>query len=256
MNFWRKGIAAQFIKIWQWLLEMIFPAFCLGCNQEGNFLCEQCLKNIPRQHQQLCPLCYIQDADGKVCAACQRPDFYLDSVLAVSKFVEKSLLQKSIHALKYDFIEDLAEPLGKLLFETFCLAVNNNQADHQFIICPVPLHRKRLKWRGFNQAELLAKKLLQYSQNSAFNNVKLLQLLERIHFYRPQMELEREERLKNMNNAFMIQNEKYFLNNNQNITILLVDDIATTLATLNAAAKALKQAGAKYVFGLVLARVY
>lgn len=170
--------------------------------------------------------------------------------------MEKSLLQKSIHTLKYDFIEDLAEPLGKLLFETFCLAVNNNQADSQFIICPIPLHRKRLKWRGFNQAELLAQKLLQYSQNSAFNNVKLLQLLERIHFYRPQMELEREERLKNMNNAFMIQNAQYFLNNNQNITILLVDDIATTLATLNAAAKALKQAGAKHVLGLVLARVY
>ena len=261
MNFLRKDIALiplLFIKTWKWVLELIFPAFCLGCEREGSFLCEPCLKKIPRQQKQTCPLCYIANSFGEVCLKCKREDFYLDSLFAVSKFEEKSLLRKCIHSLKYDFIEELAQPLGKMLFDAFRVSLrdNKNMRDSAIILCPISLHKKRLKWRGFNQAALLTEKMLALNSDGIFHNIKIRNPLERITFNKPQMELSQEERLKNMRNAFMVKNKNDIRESDKNTIFLLVDDIATTLATLNSAAQVLKQAGAKYVSGLVLARVY
>lgn len=86
-------------------------------------------------------------------------------------------------------------------------------------------------------------------------NVEMRQLLQRMHFSKPQMELEREERFKNVSDVFQVNN----VNMDENIkstTIVLVDDVATTLSTLNSAAKALKTAHFLHVYGLVLARVF
>ncbi len=152
--------------------------------------------------------------------------------------------------MKYDFIEDLAEPLGKMLYQTMLCHV-----EKDLILCPVALHPKRMRWRGFNQAEKLTAALSEMAKKEGMT-ARVIFALERITFRKPQMELAREERLKNMENAFIVNKTMAAEIAANTHTVILVDDIATTLATLNAAAKALKNAGVKCVFGLVLARVY
>ena len=123
--------------VWGLLLETVFPAVCCGCRREGGFLCCECAKAVDLRDS-----FKVEDADEEV----------LDGVVACAEYVEGRMIARLIHALKYDFVVDLAQPLGEFLvvaFEDAKLEVG--------LICPVPLHKKRLKWRGFNQTELLAR---------------------------------------------------------------------------------------------------
>jgi len=178
-----------------------------------------------------------------------KPDLFLDGLLACARFEENSLMQRCIHALKYDFIKALALPLSKILSGPLKLLPENN-----FILCPIPLHPKRHKWRGFNQSELLCGQLMKLLLDQNGEPLQIPDILKRLTFFKPQMELNREARLLNMEDAFIVPNKipQTFSNNK----IVLVDDISTTLSTLNAAAKALKMAGAQRIYGLVLARAY
>jgi len=244
---------AVFKNIRSALLEFLFPAFCLGCDKDGTFLCDQCLAAMPLQSEQVCPYCYTKSAGGVVCANCQtkalassaRENFMaslprgLDALIAASVYTDNSLMSAAIHALKYAFVRDLAVPLAKILFIKMA-----NFDLRGFTICPVPLHQKRFKWRGFNQSELLADAV------AAFSGMKTLNILKRLTYSAPQMELKKEARSKNVLNAFSC--EKKLVPSK----VLLIDDVATTLATLNECAKTLKSAGAVEVKALVLARAY
>ncbi|MBD3328531.1 ComF family protein, partial [Candidatus Peregrinibacteria bacterium] len=108
-----------------------------------------------------------------------------------------------------------------------------------YTIVPVPLHKKRLRFRGYNQAEILAKQLGDPQTN----------IMKRIKYSKPQMELSAEARKNNVKNAFACLEQ----NKNDN-PVLLVDDVATTLSTLNECAKVLKSAGYKKVYAICLAR--
>ncbi|MEZ4087859.1 MAG: phosphoribosyltransferase family protein [Candidatus Gracilibacteria bacterium] len=150
-------------------------------------------------------------------------------------------MAKLIYALKYDFVVDLAPPLGQFLIDGCTNA--EMVAD---VLCPVPLHAKRFRWRGFNQAELLANVVGQEVGLPVEN------LLKRIHFKKAQMELRKEERKANVEKAFRMRENVNVVGK----TVVLVDDVATTLSTLEACASVLKEAGAQKVYGIVLARVY
>lgn len=254
-----------FQKIRRVLLDGLFPAYCLGCKAEGEFLCAGCFKTLPRLQTQTCPLCYTPSESGRMCDTCRNgpcagsEGVFLDGLLAGSQFEEHSLLQRSIHQLKYDFVEELSEPLGLFLYETFRGLVLKAPED-TFVFCPLPLHPNRWRWRGFNQAELLCSAVVRHARKAGFFNVFLADLLERIHFSTPQMELSREERIVNVRNAFRLRTggsaEGNVAGRYSGATLLLVDDIATTLSTLNSAAAPLKEAGFERVYGLVLARVF
>ncbi len=206
-------------------------------------MCASCWQNILQQRTQVCPWCYMPSKQGEMCLGCRLkyPYYFLDGLLAASSFAENLLLQKAIHAFKYDFIRDLGEPLAKLLLPLITFP------RESIVLCPVPLHEKRLQWRGFNQAELLAYYL------SKKTGICQQQLLARRHFKRPQMELSREERLTNMKNAFRFCGDG---TTSLPTTVLLIDDVATTMTTLQACAAALKAGGIKKVYAIVLARVY
>lgn len=242
-------------------MDGLFPAYCLGCRNEGGFLCADCRKSFVRLEEQMCPWCYELRPYGDVCFECKKGfpgGRFLDGVVVGSKFVENSLLQRVIHQLKYEFIEELAQPLGKFLVKTFLLLAEQDPDQH-FVLCPLPLHLRRRRWRGFNQAELLCEVLLKELREAGYENVEVCNLLERVHFSRPQMELKREERLKNTQKAFVLNTTASISGAAaipEKTTIVLVDDIATTLSTLNSAAEPLKKAGFERVWGLVLARVF
>ncbi len=216
----------------KFLLDLFFPIFCVGCGSEGKFLCDKCYEKIGIRND-------FFDFRHESGVLSNSP---LDALLAACEYKGNSSLNKAIHAFKYDFVKDLAKPLSRLLIAT----VNNMEIGRiikDFVVVPVPLHKKRYNWRGFNQAELLAKNLCDTCK------MKIADPLERITFSTPQMELKKEDRLKNVEDAFIVRTQ------NVPEKILLVDDVATTTATLTACASSLKKAGTRTVFGLVLARV-
>lgn len=248
-------------NIWKGILDGLFPAYCLGCRAEGCFLCSGCQNSFTLLTDQMCPRCYRASASGLVCNGCEHrdalaPERFLDGLIAASRFEEHSLLQKAVHTLKYEFVRDLAEPLGKLLADVFLPFAQKNPGE-SIIFCPLPLHPKREGWRGFNQSRLLCSFAVERLQSAGIRNVEMMEMLQRVHFSRPQMELTRSERLKNIEDAFTLKPDAAPIPTSvtDGMTVL-VDDVATTLSTLESAAKTLKLAGCKRVYGLVLARVF
>lgn len=171
----------------------------------------------------------------------------LDGVL-VGHDYDQTLLDTAIHTFKYRSIESLAEPLGDLLTR----AVRSADLPLPDLIIPVPLHPWRLRYRGFNQSELLARALatrLLPGTTLPFDTEGLI----RERFTLPQQKMRNaEDRKRNIQNAFAIRKSHRSTFKGKNIW--LIDDVATTASTLDACARTLKKSGAKSVFGIVLAR--
>jgi ComF family protein len=154
----------------------------------------------------------------------------------------------SIHTFKYNFIPALAQPLGEWLTER----IAEIQLPLPDVCIAVPLHPRRLRFRGFNQSELLAKTLVDTLAPSL--DIPLLKnYLIRTRYTKPQMKTHaREERFENLKNAFACASDD--LSYIQGKSVWLIDDVSTTGTTLEECAHVLKNAGAKTVFGIVLAR--
>lgn len=245
-----------FFSLRQLILDLLFPIRCLGCGEEQNWICEKCLAKIARVENQVCPRCEkVSTKAGQLCETCR--NFYyqknifppLDNLILAVRYPKKEHgVAHFIHFYKYRFVFGLAEPLGKLLVEAF---LKNSLTLPDFII-PVPLHPRRLRWRGFNQAEKLATYL---SQNLTPGLPLALKAdsLKRTKYTPPQMSLEHyNDRKNNLLGAFVVNPSD--LPEIKNRTILLVDDVVTTGATLEECAKSLKEAGAKKVMAMALSR--
>jgi predicted amidophosphoribosyltransferase len=260
----------QIIK--KFILDTLFPIACLGCQEEEVWLCDGCLSKIKSLTTQVCPYCEkTETQNGKPCHRCRENHLMknqllpLDDLLVSTRYKDISRL---VHCYKYNFIPDLHIPLGKIMIQGI---LKNNSALPDAII-PIPLHPRRLRWRGFNQSELLARYI---SENLApgFQIPVLAEVLIRQKYTAPQMKIsDYLERKKNITGAFYFnppspEGRRCFdelvgtgegsdtnKTNLKNKTVLLVDDIATTGATLFEAGKVLKNSGAKKVFAVVLSR--
>lgn len=235
-------------KKWRDLfLDTLFPIECFGCNEEGSYLCPQCSKKIFMKKIHTCPKCKNPTHFGEICSNCKKTK-YISGVMIVTDY-KNSLMETLIKKYKYGFVADLAVPLGEILTDFFQKeAIVNNKVFSRFkveniLIIPVPLHKKRSNWRGFNQSEELAKN---FSRNL---NLKIEKdLLIKTTHTKPQAKLNINERKNNLKNCFRWKGGKI-----NNKCVILIDDITTSGATLNECAKTLKEAGAKNVWGLVLA---
>jgi len=219
-------------EIKKFLLDTLFPIECLGCKEEGEWFCDNCLGKISPDAHSLC---------GES----------LDRILTFYSY-DNELLKQAIHLFKYKFIKDLAEPLGILFAEG--LKKVSSQIDSEIIVIPVPLHKKRMLERGFNQAELLARGI---AKN--FGWEMEAGVLERVRFTAPQVDLEEKERQENVRGAFAVRdasnpvrNQKFL--NGVNKKIVLIDDVLTTGSTMEECARVLKQGGAREVWGVALAK--
>ena len=194
-------------KVINKIQDIIFPIECLGCGAQGKWICNSCLNKIN--------------------------NFSYNN----------KLLKKAIHTYKYKFVRNLAEPLGKLMVQRI---TQDNKYNIQDIDCivPIPLYKKRLKWRGFNQTELLANEI------SKHINKPMINALSKIKNTKPQIQFNEKSRKKNVKNVFVCTVPEIITNKN----ILLIDDVKTTGATLNEAKKILLKAKAKSVFTLTLAK--
>lgn len=232
-----------FGKIKEKILDMFFPIHCLGCGKFDSWICEECHAMLPILSEQHCFVCKkIGTKNGEICSNCLnklniKPS--LDRVFIISTY-QDTLLKKAIHKFKYSFILNIAEPLALLVAQS----LQNSNFPAPDLIIPVPIHKKRLHWRGFNQSYILTKKL--NLKIPILTNV----LTKKIHT-KPQAKTKsRSERIKNLDKAFFIENPKLI----ENKKILLIDDIITTGTTLENCAILLKKHGAKEVNALVLAR--
>jgi ComF family protein len=243
----------KFSKSKELALDLLFPKFCLGCQKEGSYLCEDCreLLDISEFNYCLCdrPTRLLPDSKSGKCNLCQKKS--LSGLYFALPYKEKQLTKKLIYQFKYKpHIKDLAKTLAGILIEHFIKTERNtNDIWQNSILVPVPLTKKKLKERGYNQSEELAKELSKILQIPVVSDVLL-----KTKNTDPQMELKKEAREKNLLNAFAIKSVKSDLTLLSHKKVFLVDDVYTTGSTMQECAKTLKEAGIKTVWGIVIAR--
>ncbi len=212
----------------KFVLDLLFPIQCLGCGQYDEWLCCDCFKKI-KFGSDLTP------------SLLKNYKPYLEDVWVATDYSQK-IIQRALQNYKYNFIIELGRPLGQLLVEY--LKTSNKNINFDFIV-PVPLAKKRLVWRGFNQAEILAKTVGDF-----LGLPVATKLIFRKKYTRPQVGLAAKDRRLNVSGIFDLKQNQHILDKN----ILLIDDVVTTGSTLGECAKVLKKAGAKRIYGLVVAQ--
>jgi ComF family protein len=228
--------------------ELIFPAegLCPVCQQEksnGQRIGKNCLAKIALVVPPVCNRCgrpqRLEGYSENLCKQCRETRYYFSEARAVA--VYEGSLREILTELKYRYRPELGEVLGKLLVEW--VKLHHNFKDFQLII-PIPINDQKLKQRGYNQAELLAKPLQRYLGIPLTNDI-----IVREKITESQNALCKNERFRNMQGAFRVVAAGRL----SGAKILLVDDILTTGATASEAARVLLRAGASEVKVLTVA---
>ena len=237
----------KILKIKDKLLNAVFPDNfkCIFCEKEifdNNYYgtCEECKKHLPFIKEKICLKCGDELVDmGNFCLRCKsKINKSYNRAFAPFKFEGK--IVSVIHDLKYHNKRYLGKYLSRYMYDYFL-----NQNIKIDIVLPIPLNSKRLKERGYNQAELLCDCFKKNGYEIDTKN------LVRSKYTQTQTNLTMKERKENLSNAFMAINKDYYKDKN----ILLIDDVFTTGATMEEAAKVLKRCKAKTVYCLTLAHV-
>ena len=230
----------QFQAALQRALDLLFPPQCVVCKRSGTVLCSTCFAEIRPLLPPRCSRCsHLLSPNGR-CQSCYTHPLRLDGLRVASQYKEP--LRSCIHAFKYDGKTRLAASLGSLLVQTY--VAHKMQAD---MIIPVPLHSQREQARGYNQATLLAKVCAAQLGIPCHDTI-----ITRVRPTSTQAHLKLVERQQNVAGAFCCTSPHataMLLGRR----ILIVDDVCTTGATLEACAAPLFAAGALSVWGLVLA---
>lgn len=196
------------------VLNFLFPQKCLGCGKEKEVLCFECLDKIDR-------------AD--------LPE--QKNIFAAANYHDATL-KNAIWLLKYKGVKQLAKPLAELIRRRLIGKIQIKDP----IIIPIPISKKRLRQRGFNQAEMIAECLFGKTANDI--------LAKKIHTESQVTVKDKEKRLQNLKGSFEVKKPELLKDRN----VILVDDVCTTGATISEAVQTLKEAGAKKIIALVTAR--
>ena len=228
-------------------LQFLLPPQCHCCEiflEEGQQgICPDCLSKIRWIEPPLCTLCGVpflsREIENHPCGACLTRGKYFTMARAVGYY--EGPLREAIHRWKYEEKSYLTLFFGEKLAEGFCRYWDPQSFD---LIIPVPLHSKRLRERGFNQALLLVKELSRRTQIPYSKR-----LLQKRILTPPQVNLSGGEREKGVRGSFHIQRDEEI----EGKSILLVDDVYTTGATVNECSKVLLKAGVERVDVLTIA---
>jgi ComF family protein len=224
----------RFVKPGLFLIEKMWPAECFICQTEGSWLCDTCQKQLITIKAPTCPFCNRLSEKGQTCSRC-RSRYALTGNRALWYYKEP--LKTVIGRFKYQGVTAIVDTFVPKLAEIA------QQFPHQpEIITSVPSAPHKWRERGYNQSALLAKATAQQL------NIPYQDLLIRQPKSLAQVGLTRVERLANVTQQFQ---PKIPLNNQ---SILIIDDVITTGATLNACAVTLKQAGSGPVWAITLAK--
>ena len=230
------GTQGLLAKLGKEAVNLLFPMECAGCRRTGGILCETCIPGLAKLTPPYCRICASPHGQSP-CRWCEENAPAIDGVRA--PFLMEGAVQQAIFALKYRGIRAAAPELARLL--AGYIAERRTPGD---VIVAVPLHRRRLRTRGYNQSELLAREL---SKITGLTQAK--GLLTRVKDAPPQVEAAtRSQRRANVEGSYEVNGDV------DGRRVLLIDDVVTTGATMSSCAAALKGAGAASVWGLALAR--
>lgn len=205
--------------------DIFFPRFCYGCYARCTYLCDTCFG-------------ILRATEPRITITPQPS--YLVGTIACCRY--QGLIKELIHALKYQGVEDIALPLARLIENSIRSAAEQRIITPPVTLIPIPLHPRRERERGFNQNISIARHMTTHEY-------QLHPVLVRRVYTKSQTRLTKHERAINVKNAFSVLSSSI----PQTGTILLIDDVATTSATLIEAAACLTQKTHAPVWGCVLA---
>lgn len=218
-------------------LDLLFPPRCVNCSRAAGALCADCLQSIIPINSPVCERCGRALSSSRArCPDCEIHPLRITQIRSATW--HEGAMRKAIHALKYNRRRDTVPILARIL------AAHLVESGLTFdLVTSVPLHPVRQVERGYNQAELIARETARRADSTYAS------LLERTRATADQIGLDGAARRLNVKDAFRVS---CALENTA--AIVLIDDVCTTGATLDACAAALLQSGARAVYGLVLAR--
>ncbi|MBT4511007.1 MAG: ComF family protein [Chloroflexi bacterium] len=230
-------VQTRLAQIPDFILDLLFPKQCIGCGSEGEFLCTTCAQTLPNLVPPFCNRCGLPTTGRSICPDCHNLPLAIDGIRSL--YNHEGLARDLVHAIKYKNMKAMATPMASLM--AAYLESNPLPID---ILAPIPMHAKRLRKRGYNQAGLLAKELSNICNFPSENN-SIIKVKNTVS----QVTLPAEDRHRNVEGVVLCK-DRIFIDKE----ILLIDDVCTTGATLNACALALKNAGAITVWGLTFSR--
>lgn len=216
------------------IISILAPHNCIQCGHEGSLLCDDCMSKSTAPLPARCYHCNKFSQNNKTCTTCKK----VSSLSHVWIYAEyKGIVKELVQLLKFNRARNAANTIADLL-QRIQITVPND-----VFIVPIPTASNRRRQRGYDQAELIAKKFAK-AQKCRINNTLL-----RIGQTR-QVGSKRRVRLRQIQNSFIIKQPSLISGKH----IILIDDVITTGATIESAAKALRKAGAKRVDALIFAR--
>ena len=249
---WLAPIRSGLAEVRDAVVSVVFAASCRLCDHLLTRatripICDDCLASFTPLPEKICVVCGRPleslpgpDGESSVCPACKQGKYGFDR--ARSYAVYQGTLVRAILLLKFEEMTPLGRWFAERLAEVVCREGETLAAD---VVVPVPLHRDRLRERGYNQADLIARPLAR-RLGLPCRSVLLVRTKPRPD----KLHLSLEERWTSVRGAFAARPGSRV----DNLRVLLVDDVMTTGATLDACARALRQAGAEAVIGLTVAR--
>ncbi|PIS23033.1 hypothetical protein COT49_02415 [candidate division WWE3 bacterium CG08_land_8_20_14_0_20_40_13] len=231
-----------FKRAFELLSDLLFPAFCVGCKKEGQFLCPSCESKIDYFTKEICIVCQKPSIKGFTHHTCATK-FTPERIYSV--FFYHGIVRKAILSAKYGKAYKALDPLIDIFSES--IAESGVDFGLESIVIPIPLHFLRKIDRGYNQAEYIADRLAKYFHLKIDTTA-----LKRQTFTSKQAKLTKVERKRNVENAFVVSADR--VSQVKGKDIVLVDDIETSGATMLSASKALKQAGCRYIYCIAFSK--
>lgn len=229
------------------LLETFLPQFCLICKKQGTLICLDCLHTIEITERNFCPFCSFPHRVFEQGKCNKHRTKKLNGLFFAGQYTQP-IIKKLIARFKYEpYLKNLSQPCAYLIIAHFVLTKNNiiSTNTEKAILVPIPSRGKRQRERGYNQSALIAKDL------SYFLDIPLVvNNLVKIKRTKPQVGLSREKREQNLKNSFSVKYPQLI----KAKKVFVVDDVFTTGSTMEEAAKTLKKAGAREVWGIAVAR--
>ena len=285
MGFWYNESMAILKRLTNNFFDLVFPVECLGCGKDGVFVCDECLKGIELKGDFPCVVCGKKAFFGRTHKECLK-ETSIDGALCATEYKEE-LVGRMIRGFKYNLVRDFGPSLGWVMMKYLKglmkrvlprLILEEGMSEQRLrlikmapnfllhakpILIPIPLHARRRRERGFNQAEILARTVGHY-----FDWPVLTHVLTRKKYTSAQANLKARARAGNIKDAFLHTNyaneDANYLPRRQaganmrinderikNRTVILIDDVLTTGATMNEAGRVLKGMGVGEVWGCV-----
>ncbi len=232
-------------RVGKGILDVVFPARCVGCGEEGHYICRRC-EGFISEVALICPLCQQSSLTGERHENCVSR-YGLEGLASMWEY--EGVIKSLLHSIKYNGI---THAVAETVQSAYVSMARDTARFKPFLsyllsqdtyITYVPMFKKKEKFRGFNQAAVFAREIAKIAGQN------IVSLLEKIADTKPQVDLTKEERLHSVNDVFRIKSGSQVPKQ-----VILVDDVWTTGATMKECSRVLRKAGAQEVWGFAIAR--